>query len=142
MAAALLADRVRREPQLADVEIFVTSAGLDAFPGQPAADEAVRLLKEEGIDLTGHTSEPFDRDGTTADLILTMTSGHKQRILSAYPHLAPKVFTLTEFAEVADGRDIADPFLKGPEAYRTALEEIRSGVDGVVGKLITRFKDT
>lgn len=84
-----VADRVR-----------VISAGIEAFPGEPAAAAAVAVLKEEGIDLSGHRARLLDRELVQdADVILTMTRRHKEKILHQVPEARGKVFVLKELAE-------------------------------------------
>lgn len=141
MAEALLKDRVRREPRLSGVDIEVHSAGLDALDGAPAAEGAVRALSTLNLSLDDHTTSRFDQRHLDFDLILTMTEGHKSRILLDYPEVAAKVYTLKEYARIQGGPDIADPFMQGDEAYRATMREIDEAVAGVVDRLVEELAD-
>jgi len=135
MAEALLKDRILRDPDLRSLGVEVGSAGLDAREGEPAAEGAVRALKSRGIGLEEHQTRRFGVDHLEYDLILTMTESHKSRILLAYPEAAAKVYTLKEYARLDGPSDIADPFMQGDEAYRSALEEIGRAVEALAGRL-------
>jgi len=88
--------------------IRVASAGMEAFPGEPAAAAAVAVLKEEGIDLSGHRARLLTPEMVReADVILTMTRRHKEKILHQVPEAKGKVFVLKELAEGSD-RAVAD----------------------------------
>ncbi len=54
-----------------------------------------------------------------ADIVLTMTRGHRAAILAAYPDRAHQVRTLRR-----DGGDIADPVGSSVEVYRQCAEQI------------------
>ncbi len=76
----------------------VTSAGLSAFDGSPASDEAIRVMKEKGIDIASHRAKSVSREMVNdADLILVMTLTHKRTVLDRFPDAQGKVFTLKEY---------------------------------------------
>ncbi len=85
----------------------VISAGTSAGRGVPAAEEAVQVLKEKGIDLSEHQSRPITEELLKeADLILTMTRSHKESLLQLEPGVGDKVFTLKEYARYLAGDDL------------------------------------
>ncbi|HET9870670.1 MAG TPA: low molecular weight phosphatase family protein, partial [bacterium] len=43
----------------AGLALQVASAGLAAFPGLPAAPEALEACREKGVDLSGHLTSPL-----------------------------------------------------------------------------------
>ena len=135
MAEALLKERIRKDPLLQQIGIEVRSAGLDAVEGEPAAEEAVRILDARAVSLRDHRTSRFGESHLDYDLILTMTQSHKFRILLAYPEVAAKLYTLKEYAELAGPPDVADPFMRGDEAYKAALEEIDQAVEAVARRL-------
>ena len=52
-------------------------------------------MGHRGLDLTGHSSQPLDDEIIkVADVILTMTRGHRSAILAAWPELDSRVQTL------------------------------------------------
>lgn len=84
----------------------VTSAGLSAFDGSPASDEAVRAMKERGIDISSHRAKSVTRDMVdTSDLILVMTLTHKRMVLDRFPEARGKVYTLKEFVSTNGSLD-------------------------------------
>lgn len=89
-------------------EVEVHSAGLAAVEGAPASPQAIEVMKEEGLDLSGHRAHRLTaREVAAADLILTMTSEHKRTLLQQYPEASGRVFVLREYAE---GKEL-DPLL-------------------------------
>lgn len=45
-----------------------------------------------------------------ADLILTMTTTHKDTIISSYPQIEHKVFTLKEYTSEGSLENVVDPY--------------------------------
>ncbi|GAA4720661.1 low molecular weight protein arginine phosphatase [Brevibacillus fulvus] len=114
----------------------VRSAGVAAFDGQRASDYALQVLAERGI-LHDHQSRRLNEQLIQwADLILTMSRGHKDAIHGFYPQAAGKVYTLTEFANADPNRDIADPFGGSLYDYQKCAEEIDHLLDRLYQKLI------
>ena len=80
-------------------EVEVASAGLNAVAGGPASREAVAIMAERGIDLSGHkTACLTDEQVRWADLILTMEEHHRRRLLEQFPEAVGKAFVLKEYA--------------------------------------------
>ncbi len=64
-----------------DSEITVSSAGIGALVGFPAAEHAVELMQESGLDISDHRARQLVRDLiAAADVILVMESGYKRAI--------------------------------------------------------------
>lgn len=117
----MLAERLQcREDELLDRGFAVISAGLAASRGAVASPEAVDLLRQEGIDLSSHESQPVTADLLFhCDHILTMTRSHRDAVLSAYPELHEQVRLLSP-----QSRDIVDPIGAGWDEYQRCREEI------------------
>lgn len=129
-----LAKKIAREKGWAG-EIW--SAGVAAWPGAPATDEAVRAAAEWEVDLTGHRARLLDAELVDkADLILTMTQDHKRHILERFPRAAGKVFTLAEYAAPGEG-DIPDPIGHPLEAYRACAARLKE----LIEKALDRVKN-
>lgn len=123
-------------------EYFVSSAGTSACPGMPASHNAVQALKAEGIDLSGHSSRLVDREIIAgADLILTMTASHKQRLLQLRPEAAFKTYTLAEYCDPSGHRDIGDPFGGDLDVYMNCRDEISKYIEILVSKLKKKGAD-
>lgn len=129
MAEALLRKALSEELGLSDDEmdqkgVQVLSAGLAAAPGAPPSAEAVTLMREHGISIEEHRSQPLtDQLLRHADLVLTMTRGHLQAIVQSSPEWAAKTAPL-----MPDGQDVADPIGAPVEVYRTCAVQISEGV--------------
>ncbi len=125
----LLANRLHcHDEELMDRGFNVVSAGVSAGNGAPASREAVNALAQEGIDLRNHESQPVtERLLLHADHVLTMTRGHRQSILNAYPDLASRVSLLS-----SDQDDIADPYGGGPREYAECKESIAQNLKSLI----------
>ncbi len=114
-----------------DLNIFAESAGVFATDGASASENAVEALKRYNIDISGHTSQPITADLLAqSDLILTMTSAHKQ-LLERY---APgRVFTLFEY--IGEEGEIPDPYGGDLEEYSETAEAIYDALTALAEKL-------
>ncbi len=141
MAEALLRDRLEK---LGISGVAVGSAGLAAMEGDPATPEAVRAMREVGIDHAGHRSRPWTADLLASDLILTMENRHKQALLAHFPEAAGRVYTLKEFAggnpEEGDVEDplkyLYDPGRDPLEEYRRTRAELAEAVEAMIPRLL------
>jgi protein-tyrosine phosphatase len=117
----LLCDRLQcKDEDLLERGYMVLSAGLATTPGMPASPDAVDLMVQAGIDLTGHQSQPATADLLgIADHIVTMTQSHRDSIVSRYPELSDRVRTLS-----GDGYDVSDPFGGDRRDYERCRDEI------------------
>lgn len=103
--------------------INVKSAGL-AANGAPASANAVAVMSEEGIDISGHISTRITPNmAAEADLILAMTKAHKEMLVHAVPSAADKVMTVAEWS--GRGGDISDPYGGNLDDYRRCRDEIK-----------------
>lgn len=119
MAEYILKGLIEKRMAAGEIEACATevsSAGVYAEDGGWPTENAVDVLKDiYEIDGSQHratkvTAEILDK----ADLVLTMTAGHKRVLLGFFPEYADKVFTL---AEKACGRDVEDPFAGSYKTY-------------------------
>ena len=134
MAEALLRHHLDKEGLSG--EYYVSSAGTSAYPGMPASYNAVQALKAMGIDLSGHSSSMVDNALIdSSELILTMTSVHKRRLLQLRPDIAGKTHVLPEFCEGSGNADIDDPFGGDLEVYISCRDEINKHIKVLVKKL-------
>ncbi len=100
--------------------VSVISAGIAAMPGSPAAEQAVEVMNRMGIDIADHSSQPITgRLAQFADIILTMTNGHRQALISHWPGLETRTKTLRR-----DGADVSDPIGRPVEVYSQCANQI------------------
>lgn len=113
---------------------MVLSAGVAAMTGGHPSPEAVTAMQQRGLDLSKHESQPLtDVLVRFADVILTMTGGHRDAILQQWPNAAGKVEKLC-----GDSGDVYDP-IGGPlEAYVRCADQIDSHLEGWVARIDVR----
>ncbi|WP_430790183.1 low molecular weight protein arginine phosphatase [Virgibacillus flavescens] len=80
----------------------VKSAGIFAGEGQQANQTALDALKEKNITLDHRSKSVTDELLDWADLILTMTTQHKQSLILQHPDFQDKYFTLKEYVSDED----------------------------------------
>ena len=92
------------------------SAGVAAFDGQPASENAVAAAKEEGLDLTGHRARRVTRDLlASAERIFVMSENHRRILLTAFPQCEEKIRVM----------GVDDPYGGDLPLYRNCLEEMK-----------------
>jgi len=120
MAAALLRNALGEKQG-----ITVESAGLGALVGEPASSDAVALMHERGLDISGHRARQITPDMVqSADLVLVMETGHKRAIDANEPAARGKIYRLGEWQD----QEINDPYRQPRAAYEEALARIEHGV--------------
>ncbi|WP_270166322.1 low molecular weight protein arginine phosphatase [Paenibacillus sp. SYP-B4298] len=103
MAEALL----RHKSKAQGVAIEVRSAGVSTVDGLPVSAHAAKTLAQLNVQHDGVSRALTAEAVAWADLILTMTAGHKRHLLERYPQAVDKAHTLREFVE-DDPRVLAD----------------------------------
>lgn len=128
----LLSDRLKcAEEDLVDQGFVVASAGLAAAMGSPPSPESVQILRDRGIDLEGHASQPLTpRLLNQADHIFTMTRQHREAIVREFPELTHRVTLLSR-----GGTDISDPIGYGLEEYEKCADEIERHLREILAEM-------
>ncbi|MBN2215771.1 MAG: threonylcarbamoyl-AMP synthase [Pirellulales bacterium] len=126
LARDLLARRLGCSPaELEDRGVVVRSAGVAAGMGSRASDEAVEVMAQRGLDLTGHETHPLTEPLVRhADLIFTMTQSHRQTIIAQWPEAAGRTHLLCR-----DGSDVLDPIGGTTECYESCAAQLRGELD-------------
>jgi protein-tyrosine-phosphatase len=123
------------------MEVEFSSAGTSAWDGLPASFTAVKLLKRQGIDLSGHKSRCLTREMIEeADLIVAMTCMHRDEIVSLSPDSKDRVILLGEMEKGRVDLDIADPIGGDEAVYLHTKEEIEGLVTLLLDYLAEKFK--
>jgi len=108
-----------------DVErhgVVVASAGLAAWAGGKASTGALEAMREQGLDLSGHASQPLTENlARQADVIWTMTASHRAGILAQFPEVGGRVAMLSP-----DRQDVLDPIGGTLATYRKCAEQIQA----------------
>jgi protein-tyrosine phosphatase len=95
MAEALFAAKAKEH----GVPVEVRSAGVAAADGIPMSAHASEVLRERQVPHEGKSCAVSAEAVEWADLILTMTTGHKRMLLERYPEALEKTHTLKEYVE-------------------------------------------
>ena len=134
MAEVLLREFWRTE--CPGIGLNVRSRGTSASCGAPATPEAVKAMAIRGLDLSGHRSKMIsEKDLLWADLVITMTEGHRSILKQRYPTHSGKVVTLSEASGGAVSGDVSDPFGLGQIAYDRAAGELEVGLRAVCERI-------
>ncbi|MDP4092427.1 MAG: low molecular weight protein arginine phosphatase [Bacillota bacterium] len=123
------------------------SAGITAYEGENASAASISVMKKLwNIDISNHRARIVNRKRIEeADLVLTMTRNHKEMIVSAFPGIKDKVFTLKEYAYGKENKgpmqeydyslDVMDPFGMSDEIYCSCSKEIKVCIEKLIEKL-------
>lgn len=138
---------------LADAGIAATvdSAGL-LEGGSPATPHAVEVLREAGVDISGHRSRRLHDldDLAAADLVIAMERRHLQEAVVLEPGVRGRSFTLPELARraaAAPPRAAATPLRDWAESLSAGREVAdllgtADAVDDPIGSSKRRYQET
>ncbi len=131
LARQILAQRLQCSlDDLEDRGVIVASAGTAAMEGGSAAAQAVEVMADRGLDLSRHETQVLsERLVRHADVILAMTSGHRDAIVAQWPDAASRTELLA-----AGEVDICDPIGGPREEYQRCGAQIQ---DELVRRLAT-----
>ncbi len=121
-----------------ELEIF--SCGTDADTGWKCPENTIEAMEEYDIDMRKHrATNIMESNIKSMDLILCATINHKRRVISIFPELSDKTYTMKEYARLDNnGKDmnIDDPWGYDLFTYRKCATEI----DKVTNKIIERIR--
>ncbi len=113
--------------------VEVGSAGMMPAPDRPSPPEAIAEAAARGIDLASHRSAWLSRaEADAATLLVVFDEINRAALLDRHPGVAAKVLGLGNLAGIGA---IADPWGRGPEAYRRAYDAITRAVDALAAQL-------
>jgi protein-tyrosine phosphatase len=109
----------------------VTSAGLAAGPGMPAAAEAVAVARDLGANLENHRSKPLSGDlAARADVLIAMTHSHLRALCDHFPTLGASPRLLN-----SAGQDLSDPIGQPRPVYEECARQISEDLEALVSSL-------
>lgn len=138
MAEALANDYLRKKNGDSSC-LRIVSAGLAALPGASASPQAREVMLEFNLDLSAHRARQLTPELLQeADLILTMTNGHKRYIQEILNNLPNKVkngektdkVAQDDKADVDDKTDVDDKADKEGKVY--LLPEYAAGTQAEI----------
>ena len=120
--------------QLPNVE--VRSAGIYALEGGDMSENSKSVLEAHQISMDHYSKLVSKDDLQWADLILTMTTAHKELVLQLYPEVKEKIFTLKEYTAPYTSKDISDPFGGDYHQYEQTFLELKQYITILKDKLL------
>jgi protein-tyrosine phosphatase len=109
----------------------ICSAGTAALFDLPASQNAVEAMRREGIDITGHHSQPITPAlAEDADAIYVMSRHHAESITALLPEVGDKVHMLDP-----TGADVRDPIGGSVEVFVRCAQTIRRHLREVIEKI-------
>ena len=113
MAAGLLTDELKR--RRLDREVEIVTCGILARDGATATSEAILVMKNREIDISGHRSRVCRReDVMNADLIIAMAQEHCDFLAGLVPGVKAKIKVL----------NIKDPIGQGIPVYEEVVKSL------------------
>jgi len=120
MAEALFRERLRRRGAAGTV----ASAGIGALVGRPADPLAVELMRERGLDVTGHRAQSLTRELAHGfELLLVMEERHRRDVDRSFPEVRGRV------QRIGRDFDVPDPFGGTRADFEHALALVERGLD-------------
>ncbi len=136
MADCILKHKVNEKRLENKIRVF--SSGVSAYNGDIPTDEAIAVINDKySLDLSRHrATNVVDSDVLNMDLILAMTLRHKFFLVSMYPELKDKIYTLREYVgENENNANIDDPYGFGINVYNDCANQINDCIDKLLVKL-------
>jgi len=111
-------------------DVQIMSAGTGAMPGMGPTMETVQVMWPEGVDVSGHLSQPLTPDLVQhADAIFCLAEQHREQILAVMPEAESKVHMLRTFENPVSGdADIPDPIGQPVSVYQHCAAVIKESV--------------
>jgi protein-tyrosine-phosphatase len=131
MAAAVAAAELARRGWS---HVRVASAGVAASPDAPASEHAITVVREDGLDISGHRARLISPDLLAwADLAVAMSPSHVGAL--AELGAAHKSALITDFLDDGDSRGVVDPFGGPLEDYRRTYAVLATAVARLLDRL-------
>lgn len=107
-------------------KVHIDSAGTSTFAGIGAAPNTVSVLKDEGVDVSGHRGKNINKDILKrSDIVFVMEKYHRNAIISMMPEIKDRVRLLREDS------DIPDPIGRSIEEYKNVMGIIKEEVENI-----------
>lgn len=119
--------------------VRLISAGIIASNGLPASPNAIKVMAEEGIDISNHQTSPLTKNLVEmADIIFVMTQWHKLEVIGLLEEPGKEVYLVKEFTKKSPNNelDIQDPIGKPVEVYRKCRDELKECIPGILRKIL------
>lgn len=129
MAEALFKDMMKKKGK----EIEADSASISMVEGMEAADNAKKVLKEIGIDISAHRSKNISHVGNFEDIdIFAVMSNMHKLVLKEIGIDENKIYIL--------GNGIEDPYGKDEDEYRKVRDQLKESIEKMYNEIIENGK--
>ena len=119
--------------------ISISSAGLSAYPGNPADPKMLDYLLKIDVPIESHKARQITKEDTDwADHIVVMEKDHLRMIEHLWPEAIEKAKLLGKYISgyhVSD--DVVDPYGRSPYHYRLAQSQITLAIRALFKKLVS-----
>ena len=115
--------------------LHVRSAGIYAIPYTEMSLYAQQVLDEANIEHHHQATQLSNEEIEWADLILTMTSTHRDSIIANFPATEHKVSTLKEYVSTFGSIDVVDPYGGNKAIYEITFQELNELIERLVKKI-------
>jgi protein-tyrosine-phosphatase len=122
-------------------KVAFSSAGTSAYDGMRAAENAVLVLGEIGIDISRHRARLLTGEmAESSSLVVAMTRRHREEILRIAPGSEGKVIVLGDLDLKRGSPDVQDPIGGDAAVYRRTRDEIAQLIFLLIDYIAERFK--
>ena len=129
MAEALFKDMMKKKGK----EIEADSASISMVEGMEAADNAKKVLKEIGIDISDHRSKNISHVGNFEDIdIFAVMSNMHKLVLKEIGIDENKIYILEN--------GIEDPYGKDEDEYRKVRDQLKDSIEKMYNEIIENGK--
>lgn len=112
--------------------LSVISAGVAAYPGDPASPHAVTALKKVGLSLADHQSRPVNPELIEkAALILCMTESHRLTIISQFEEVTAPILLMRELLD-SGNPEVPDPFGSSLKHYENSRDSMVEAIPSII----------
>ncbi|MCZ6597363.1 MAG: Sua5/YciO/YrdC/YwlC family protein [Planctomycetota bacterium] len=130
LARSILAERLGLAPaeteRMAEFGFAIASMGVSAAVGGTPAEHALAVMKEEGVDISGHrTSAAVAEEVVRLDRVYCLTEQHRESLTRDLSPGRDKNLFLLDPA----GGSIADPIGGTRDDYRRCMKRIRACIE-------------
>ncbi len=129
-----------------DTRFNIISAGIFALQGMRPTSEAIKVMVEQGVDISRQIATQVQEDLVKkADIILVMSNTHKDYIRTKFTFAQDKIYLIKEFAQISEFKsiqktnenyEIVDPLGRPIEFYRIVARELKENLEKILGKIL------
>ncbi|MFH1062473.1 MAG: L-threonylcarbamoyladenylate synthase [Candidatus Omnitrophota bacterium] len=132
-----MAEGLMKKMAAGNNNLRIASAGVAAFDGMRASQDAITVMKKYGVDITAHRARRLTNQMVkVSDYILVMENTHREFMFDRYWRAKKRIFLLKEFAQDKSGKlGIPDPIGRDVNFYEEIARVIKKSIEGLVDKL-------